>query len=486
MKIKSFRNRTRIVCTIGPATDSMTRLKSMLRAGMNVARLNFSHGNFEYHGQLIERLRQASEATGRPLAIMADLPGPKMRIGDFEKEPIRLSKGSTFILTARKVVGNQEMVSVSMKELPKAVQKGDILYLNDGLIQLRVEEVKGKDIVCTVVVGGELRSKKGLNVPGIKLGSAAFTKHDHECMKYALEHGVDAVSQSFVGGPNDIKRLRSAARKLGYNPFVIAKIERSCAVEAIDEIVAVSDGLMVARGDLGVEIPIEKIAIAQKYITRKGNVKGRPVITATQMLQSMTHSRRPTRAEATDVANAILDGTDAVMLSEESAMGDYPVESVKMLSAIAHATEPYIERGHFRRLMEENPLADKPRPVDLIAFSIDNMVEKMETAVVFCPTDSGATARRVTRFRLPCWIIAPTTSHKTYRDLLFSFGVHPVLLEEKPVAWQEKVRDLSGQLGIKGSYALVTEGPSEVNPHTDHRVEIVPLSKRGRATRSKA
>jgi len=229
MKKKIFSNKTRIVCTIGPASDSLTKLKSMLRAGMNVARLNFSHGEFEYHGQIIQRLRQASEATGRPLAIMADLPGPKMRIGDFEKEPIYLTKGATFILTTRNVLGNQEMVSVSMKELPKAVKAGDILFLNDGLIQLRVTEVKGKDIVCTVVVGGELRSKKGLNVPGIKLGSAAFTKHDHECMKFALEHGVDAVSQSFVGGPNDIKRLRSAARRLGFDPFVIAKIERSCA-----------------------------------------------------------------------------------------------------------------------------------------------------------------------------------------------------------------------------------------------------------------
>ncbi len=477
-----FSNKTKIVCTIGPASDSLNTLKRMLRAGMNVARLNFSHGDFDYHADIITRVRKASADTGRPVAIMADLPGPKMRIGEFETEPVLLRKGATFTLTTRKVIGDQEIVSISMKELPRVVKTGDILFLNDGLIQLKVQETTGTEIRCSVVVGGELRSRKGLNIPGIKLGKSAFTRHDHECMKFALKHGVEAVSQSFVGSPDDIKRLRRAARRLGCDPFVIAKIERSVVVETIDDIIRVSDGIMVARGDLGVEIPIERIAIAQKFLTRKGNIWGRPVITATQMLQSMTHSRRPTRAEATDVANAILDGTDAVMLSEESAMGEYPVEAVKTLSRIARETEPFIERGHFRRLLEEHSKQAGTGPVDLIALGVDNMVERMETAAVFCPTDSGATARRVTRFRLPCWIVAPTTSQKTYHELLFSFGVYPWLLKEKPTRWKEHVKEMARELRLTGRYALVTEGPSMVNPDTDHRLEIVPL--KGKRTKT--
>ncbi len=480
-----FPNRTKLICTIGPASESLETLKAMVMAGMNVARLNFSHGEFDYHAELIDRIRAASRETGRDVAIMADLPGPKMRIGIFEKEPVILEKGAEFILTARDVVGSERMVSITMKELPAAVKKGDTLFLNDGLIQLRVEEVSGPDIRCIVVVGGELRSRKGLNIPGIDLGQSAFTERDHECMKFALEHGVDAVSQSFVGSPDDIRHLRQAARRLGFDPFVIAKIERSSIVDVIDEIISASDGIMVARGDLGVEIPIERIALAQKFLTRKGNVQARPVITATQMLQSMTHSRRPTRAEATDVANAILDGTDGVMLSEESAMGEYPVEAVEMLAKIAAATEPYLERAHFRRLMEEHASVHvgKEGPgsgqeVDLIALAVDNIAGRMDTAAVFCPTDSGATARRITRFRLPCWIIAPSVSEKTCRELLFSFGVFPVLLKgAKPTRWRNFIKRSIKELGLEGDAAIVTEGPSMAHPGMEHRLEIVELKR---------
>ena len=474
--------KTRLICTIGPASESIKTMKQMIQAGMNVARLNFSHGEFDYHAELIRGIRQASEETGRDIAIMADLPGPKMRIGDFEKEPVLLKKGAEFTLTARDVPGDEHQVSITMKELPSAVKKGDILYLNDGLIQLQVIEVSGPDIRCRVVVGGELRSRKGLNIPGIDLGKSAFTKHDYECMKFALGQGVDAVSQSFVGSPDDIRRLRSSARKLGFNPFVIAKLERSSIVNVIDQIIEASDGIMVARGDLGVEIPIERIAIVQKFLTRKANVLARPVITATQMLQSMTHSRRPTRAEATDVANAILDGTDGVMLSEESAMGDYPVESVDMLKKIALATEPHIERAHFRRLLEEHAQAVstsketlRQEGVDLIALSVDRIAARMDAAAVFCPTDSGATARRITRFRLPCWIIAPSPSGKTCKDLLFSFGVVPVLKEDKPSRWSYAVKNWVKEFGLSGSAAIVTEGPSIQHPDMEHRLEIIEL-----------
>ncbi|RUM88678.1 MAG: pyruvate kinase [Thermodesulfatator sp.] len=468
-------HKTRIVCTIGPASSSPETLEKMILAGMNIARLNFSHGKFEDHAETIRKIRAVSEKTGKAVAIMADLPGPKMRIGDFEKEPVILEKGGRFILTTRQVSGTQDMVSITMEELPAAVKKGQMLYLNDGIIQLRVDEVQGQDIICTVVVGGELRSRKGLNIPGIKLGTSAFTSRDHECLKFALENGVDAVSQSFVGTAQDVRDVRNAAEVLGHRPFIIAKIERSSIVDEIDEIMDESDGIMVARGDLGVEIPIEKIAIAQKFITRKANVRAKPVITATQMLESMTHNRRPTRAEATDVANAILDGTDAVMLSEESAMGDFPVEAVEMLASIAEATEPYLERQHFRREVEAHATSSKDNTVDLIALSIDNMVDKINTAVVFCPTDSGATARNVTRFRLPCWIIAPSTSMKTCMDLLFSFGVCPDFRKDKPVHWSGHVKKYVREFGLEGDSALVTEGPSKMHPEMDHRLEIVKL-----------
>ena len=466
-------NKTRLVCTIGPASDSPETLERMIQAGMNVARLNFSHGDFDIHARVIERIRWASEKTGRRVAILADLPGPKMRIGDFGKEPVVLQKGARFILTTQDVVGDGQRVSITMKELPQAVRQGDMLYLNDGLIQLRVERVEGDEIHCIVITGGELRSRKGLNVPGIDLGTSAFTERDRECMAFALDHGVDAVSQSFVSSAEDVEAVRRAAREMGHDPCVIAKIERSKIIDVIDSIVEAADGIMVARGDLGVELPIEQIAIAQKYITRRANIQGRPVITATQMLESMTHNRRPTRAEATDVANAILDGTDAVMLSEESAMGDYPLESVEMLARIATVTEPYIHRGQF---MQPFVAADDARPVDILASSIDEIVQKMKLSAVFAPTDSGTTARSVTRYRLPCWICAPSTSEKTCRELMFSWGVWPIYREDKPERWDGLVKQYLRECGIQGDSVLVVEGPSKAHPGANHRLELIYLA----------
>lgn len=468
-------HRTRLVCTIGPASEPPEVLERMVRAGMGVARLNFSHGDFDGHARTIERIRAASRKVGRRVAILADLPGPKMRIGDFAQEPVQLERGATFVLTTRKVKGDSRRVSITLEELPRAVKPGDRLYLNDGLVELRVEKVEGEEIHCTVITGGELRSRKGLNVPGVELGSSAFTPRDRECMEFALAHGVDAVSQSFVSSAGDLEDLRRAAREAGHDPFVIAKIERSQVLEIIDDIIAAADGIMVARGDLGVEMPIERIAIAQKYITRRANIQGRPVITATQMLESMTHNRRPTRAEATDVANAILDGSDAVMLSEESAMGDYPVESVEMLARIAAATEPYIHRGQF---MQPYLSGEDERPVDVLASSIDEIVQKLEVSAVLAPTDSGTTARSVTRYRLPCWILAPSTSEKTCRELMFSWGVWPIHRRDKPEQWSAPAREYLDEFGIRGHSVLVVEGPSRAHPDANHRLELLDLAPR--------
>ncbi len=334
-------HKTKIVATIGPATESVEMLQRLIGAGLNIARLNFSHGDFTEHAERIERIRAAERATGRRVTIMADLPGPKMRVGKIDPEPIQLQAGDPFTLTAEPVVGNAQRVSMSFEPLPRVVKPGQRLFLNDGLVELKVERTAGDDVQCKVIVGGELRSRKGLNLPGIDLGISAFTEHDRACLEFALQHGVEALSQSFVERAADLEAVRAAAKALGKHPFIIAKIERAGALEHLDEILKAADGIMVARGDLGVEVPIQEIALTQKRLVAMANLAGKPVIIATQMLESMVTSRLPTRAEATDVANAILDGTDCLMLSAESAVGKYPVEAVAMLASIAAATEAH-------------------------------------------------------------------------------------------------------------------------------------------------
>ena len=464
-------NKTKLVCTIGPATDSPDMLEKMLLAGMNIARLNFSHGDFRAHGEIIRRIREAARATQRPVAIMADLPGPKIRIGTLAEEPVELRVGSRFTLTSRQLVGNRELVSVSLPELPRVVRPDDVLFINDGLIQVRVETVEGDLVHTRVVVGGTLRSKKGLNLPGIDLGISAFTAHDRACMEFALEHGVDAVSQSFVNCAADIQAVRKAAAALGHQPFIIAKVERASILDRIDE----ADGLMVARGDLGVEIPIEEIAILQKRIMARANLFGKPVITATQMLESMAKNRRPTRAEATDVANAILDGTDCVMLSEESAMGQYPVEAAQMLVQIAVATEPH-RTTHSYTKKPDQPIFTEIREVDYIASSVNSIVKQTDSvAAILAPTDSGLTARRLARYRLPTWILAVSSNKKTCRELLFSYGVFPIYEFNHPHDWTDFARDYVLKYGLRGGCIIQTEGPSTENPHRNHKMEIIDL-----------
>ncbi len=469
-------NKTKLVCTIGPVSDSPEMIEKMITAGMNVARLNFSHGDFASHGEVIQNIRTASKKIGKRVAILADLPGPKMRIGDLEDEFVILERHARFTLTAEDIIGTVDRVSMTMKELPGVVRKGNILFLNDGHIELRVEVVEGDDIHCTVVVGGKLRSRKGLNIPGINLGISAFTARDRECMQFALQNGVDAVGQSFVNTAQDVKDVRAAAAEMGFDPFIIAKIERAGVWKNIDEILEVTDGIMVARGDLGVEIPIEEIAVAQKTITARANFFGKPVITATQMLESMTGNRRPTRAESTDVANAILDGTDCVMLSEESAMGDYPIEAVQMLVKIAVATEPHRRHRHFEFVLKPQTINYKPSTVDLIASSIENIFARVDSpAGVFAPTTSGYMARSLTRFRLPVWIIAISTSRKTCRDLMFSYGVYPMLEKNQPEDWADFARRYVETRGLKGTCFIKAEGPSLDHPNVNHKMEIIEL-----------
>lgn len=470
-------NKTKIVCTIGPASDSSEVLEKMIRAGMNIARLNFSHGDFEYHRETIQKIRAASKATKRRVAIMADLPGPKMRIGEFEEEPIELETGDPFTLTTADITGNQTRVSVSFPQLPKVVKSKDKLFVNDGLVELEVIEVTGQEIRCNVVVGGILRSRKGLNFPDIDLGISAFTDRDHKCLQFALQNGVDAVSQSFVETGEDIKKVRKAAKDLGHDPFVIAKIERIGARNHIDDILDAADGIMIARGDLGVEIPIEKMAIAQKQIMLKANLTGKPVITATQMLESMIHSRRPTRAEATDVANAILDGTDCVMLSGESALGDYPIDATAMLAKIAATIEPHRAINPIKGKLVSRREDDDVHLEDLIALSVETTLERITPPTVIVPTRSGTTARSITRFRLPVWITAFSRYEKTCQDLMFSYGVLPICESKHPDDWKQWARNWLQVVGEVGNLVVLTEGPSKNFPHRNNRMEILDLSR---------
>jgi pyruvate kinase len=464
-------NKTKLVCTIGPASDDPETLRAMLHAGMNVARLNFSHGDFDSHAEVIQRLRRASSDTGRRLAIMADLPGVKIRIGELDPEVVQLTTGDEVVLTTDDIIGDARRFSVNFARLSQAVHPDDKLFLNDGLISLKVLSVDGVDVRCEVRAGGELSSRKGLDLPGIDLGVSAFTERDRECLAFALEHGVDAVSQSFVSSAADVAAVRNAALELGYTPFVIAKIERAQAVAKLDEILEAADGLMVARGDLGVELPIAEMAVVQKTLMRAANRVGKPVITATQMLESMTQHRRPTRAEATDVANAILDGTDGVMLSAESAMGRYPVETVAMLAEIAAATEPHRPRAPI-----DVRLPEQPSLSGLIARSVHNAVQGLNPAAVVVPTRSGSMARNVTRFRLPTWITAFSKEHATCQALQFSYGVFPVQVVADQADWTPFLRDWMRDQGVTEGVAVLTQGPSEEYPCGNHRMEIVDLS----------
>jgi pyruvate kinase len=404
---------------------------------------------------------------------MADLPGPKMRVGKIDPEPIQLRVGDAFTLTTDDIVGNQQRVSMSFEPLPSVVKPGDRLFLNDGLVQLVVDRVAGADVQCKVAVGGELRSRKGLNLPGINLGIGAFTPHDRACLEFALEHGVDAVSQSFVETAQDIEAVRSAAKALGKHPFLIAKIERAGALDHFDEILQASDGIMVARGDLGVEVPIEEIALTQKKLIAKANLAGKPVITATQMLESMVSSRLPTRAEATDVANAILDGTDCLMLSGESAMGKYPEEAVTMLAKIAAATEarrPPARLHDLRKLC----LHRKPTTVaEAIASVVEHALETVPCAAVFVPTRTGTTARMLSRFKPSVWIAAITPDQAVCRGLAFSYGVEPLPLAEVPDNWRAFATDWVRAQEVPGFIAVLVAGPSPRHPEANHRIEFL-------------
>lgn len=456
-------HKTKIVCTIGPASRSLTTIEDMIQAGMNVARFNFSHGDLAQHAQDILRVRQAAVRTRRIVDTIIDLPGVKMRIGKLAIEPLVLKKGQKVTLTTRNVLGTASIIPVDYKPLVKSASRGGTIYLNDGFIQLKVEQISGSDIACRVVIGGPLRSHKGLNMPGAKLFVNAITPRDLKFIDFGLKHGVTTFGLSFVEKASDIIKVRKFAERKGKDVFLVAKIERREAIENFDEILKVADAVMVARGDLGLEIPMEEVPIIQKILIRKANIAGRPVITATQMLGSMTQNLRPTRAEVNDVANAILDGTDAIMLSEETAAGDYPVQAVRMMARIAVSTEQLSNNGRLSAEIREEISAtggqSKLTIPDVISLNVVRAVEKLKAKYILTPTSTGSTAQLVCRLKPRCWVLAFSIHKRVCEFLAFSYGVYPFFVVKKsqsrPEAVLRKVK--AAHLVDKGDAVVITE-----------------------------
>ncbi|RME91624.1 MAG: pyruvate kinase [Verrucomicrobia bacterium] len=476
-------HKTKLVATIGPASRRPETLEALIRAGMGIARLNFSHGTFEQHQATARAVRAAAERVGRPVTLLADLPGPKLRIGELRPDPLELRAGDTFVLTPGTGPGGPEGASVDFPDLPRVLRPGSPVYLNDGLVRLRVERIEGTQVRCRVEAGGELRSRKGLNLPELDDDVPAFTAHDRECLRCALEAGIEAVSQSFVSSAADIAALRQTARQWGANPFVIAKIERAPALRRLDAILEAADGLMVARGDLGVETPIEELALLQKRIVAAARQAGKPVIVATQMLESMTQSPQPTRAEATDVANAVLDGADALMLSAETAVGRFPVEAVATLARIAAATEPHRETAGSCLTVAADSGDRPPSVADLLAAGVESILERAEVAAVVVPTRSGATARSLARFRLPVWIAAFSPDAQTCAGLQFSYGVMPRRIGETGAGWDRVAADWVKENRLAGRLVLLVQGPSALHPERHHCIELIETPSPGTAPR---
>jgi pyruvate kinase len=412
--------RTKIVCTVGPASDSEEMIGRLITAGMNVARINFSHGTHDSHRKLIERLKKVRKALEKPVAILMDLQGPKIRIGNIKGSAVVLSPGQEYILTSDIVLGDEHRAAVSLKSLPHEVSSGHPILLADGNIELRVERVIPPDIYCRVVVGGVLSSHKGINLPGSEVHVDSLTRKDRKDIEVGLEAGVDAIALSFVRTADDVEAMRKVITGSGGHVPIIAKIEKHEAVANIDKIVAVSDAIMVARGDLGVEIDLERVPLVQKMIIQKCNALGKPVITATQMLVRMVENPRPTRAEAADVANAVLDGTDAVMLSEETAVGKYPLEAVMMMDRIVRSAETSLDVQKFE--IHKGLLGTR----DSISRSSYHIAREIGAAAIITPTWSGSTASLVARFRPRQPILATTPNEMALDFLSLVWGVIPV------------------------------------------------------------
>ncbi len=416
--------KTKIICTVGPSTDPSGIMSAMIENGMNVARFNFSHGNHDDQAKRIAMVRTAALAAKRPIALMLDTKGPEMRLGKFKDSKVSLEAGQKFILTGRTVEGTREIASVSHKLLPQEVSKDDIILLSDGLISLVVDHVAGEDIITTVQNSGEIGNMKRVAVPGISVQLPPLSEQDVADILFGVKQEMDCIAASFVQRAADILAIRRVLEDVGYDMLIIAKIENAAGVKNIDEILKVADGIMVARGDLGVEIPTEEVPIIQKLLIQKCNNAGKPVITATQMLESMINNPRPTRAEASDIANAIFDGSDCIMLSGETASGKYPVEAVQMMAKIAIRTEDSLE---YSALLAEKGLAQARTTTEAISHATVQIAHGLAAAAIITATESGYTARMVSKYRPQSVIVAVTPNERTQRRLLLQWGVCPIM-----------------------------------------------------------
>jgi len=437
--------RTKIVCTLGPSSNSEEVIRRLVRAGMNVARLNFSHGSHEEHRQLLRLVRRAAESEGQVVAVMADLQGPKIRVGRFREGQARLERGARFTITSRPVEGGDTIVSTSYEGLPKDLREGDTVLLDDGLLSLKVVSRTDTDLECEVITGGVLKNNKGINSPGAPLSVATLTPKDMEDLDFAAREEVDYIAMSFVRRPTDVSLLRERLKALGASIPIVAKIEKPEAIRHIDEIIAITDGIMVARGDLGVELPPEEVPAIQKMIIAKCNAMGVPVITATQMLDSMVNNPRPTRAEASDVANAILDGTDAVMLSAESASGRYPVDSVEVMRRIIQATE-LAGASALRPVPVSNGRVQALPINEGIAGSACTLAEQVQAGCIVSITLSGSMARSIAKHRPRRPIFAISQHEASLRQLALVWGIEGLWMADLTESIDDVVRKVESML----------------------------------------
>ena len=452
--------KTKIICTMGPSTDDIEVLRQMAQAGMNVARFNFSHGTHEEHKQRMDRLKQVREEAGLPIAILLDTKGPEIRTGDMKDGKIFLKKGEVLRLTPRACLGTPEKIQITYPDLYKDVQAGTSILIDDGLIELRVEQTQEQDILCRVLNDGAVSNHKGINVPDVHLSIPYLSDKDKDDIKFGIEQGVDYIAASFVRTPDDVQQLRMLLDENGgENINIIAKIENQQGVENIDGIVALAEGVMIARGDMGVEIPAEDVPSIQKLLIKKVTLAGKQVITATQMLDSMMKNPRPTRAEVTDVANAIYDGTGAIMLSGETAAGLYPVEALTMMARIAERTEEDID---YRKRFFVRDRKANPDITDAICHATCTTAHDLNARAIVTVTKSGRSARMVARYRPDCDIIGCTPSETVAHQLNLVWGVSPVLVEEKNNVFDlfDYALDTTRDQGLmkEGDIAVITSG----------------------------
>lgn len=454
------RRRTKIVATVGPTSSDAPMLERLIKAGVNVFRLNMSHGDHDFHGSVHRRIRSIAQGLDEPVATMADLCGPKMRVGCFADGKIQLEAGSRVTVTTRDVVGGPALIPSQYAALAGDVYPGDRILINDGLLELQVEDVEGSEIQCSVVHGGELKDRKGINLPGVDVSAPSLTEKDLEDAQFAMELGVDFLALSFVRRAEHVTQLKSIVKEAGSGAKVIAKIEMPDAVEAIGEILDVADGIMVARGDLGVELPIEVVPIVQRHLVAQARAKNKLSIVATQMLESMIEHPRPTRAEVSDVSSAVFAGADAVMLSAETASGSHPLEAVAMMDRIARQVEGCLWSEDGFRSISERDIPELPLPLQpAIGRAIAQLSRDLRVRAIVVVSQSGATADFVASARPAAPIVAATAAIETSRRMNLLWGVVPMYVENPP-AVHDLARQLVRQLGLAedGQYVLVLTG----------------------------